>query len=122
MLQRIVALIFISGLTACAAAPSPPTAPPPPSPPPVSAAPPPPASRPIAVTRLPCDNLLSAAEDDRAAASMFYLGYAAARTHIAVVDVNQVEDIEKHALDYCLAHPTTPAWIAYRIALTSARH
>jgi hypothetical protein len=132
MFQRIAALILIGVLTACAAAPPAPPPATPASPPPVAAAPPPtpaPAaevpqltSRPIVIATLRCESLLSAAEDDRAAASMFYLGYAAARTNTAVIDVSEIEGIEKHALDYCLAHPAAPARIAYSIALAPAGH
>jgi hypothetical protein len=105
-----------------AAGPPPPVAAAPPAPPPPLASPPPPqGKRPVVVARVRCETLLSAAPDDRAAASMFYLGYEAAAAHVAVVDINKVEDIEKRALHYCLQHPRTFATVAYRLALVGAK-
>src|SRR5262245_60127270 len=43
------------------------------------------------VERVRCSDLLGAADDDRAAAAMFYYGYLAARAGIHVIDVNQIE-------------------------------
>jgi pyruvate/2-oxoglutarate dehydrogenase complex dihydrolipoamide acyltransferase (E2) component len=107
-----------------AAAPPPAVAaapPPAPAPPPASAAPPK-GRRPVAVARVQCEVLLSAAPDDRAAASMFYLGYEAAMTHTRTVDIGHVEEIEKHALHYCLEHPHALAATAYRIAIVWEKH
>jgi hypothetical protein len=99
-----------------AAPPAPPAAPPPPV-----ASPPPQGRRSVVVARVRCESLLSAAPDDRAAASMFYLGYEAAAAHVGVVDINKVEAIERRALHYCLQHPHAFATVAYRLALVGAK-
>lgn len=130
-----VAVIGLAGvlLAGCAAptaeqplAANPPPAvaaapPAPPAPPPPVANPPPQGRRPVVVARVRCETLLAAAPDDRAAASMFYLGYEAAAAHVAVVDINKVEEIEERALHYCLQHPHAYATVAYRLALVGAK-
>src|SRR5262249_54810955 len=43
------------------------------------------------VERVRCWDLLGAADDDRAAAAMFYYGYLAAKAGIQVIDVSQID-------------------------------
>jgi hypothetical protein len=43
------------------------------------------------VDRVLCSDLLGAADDDRAAALMFYYGYLAAKAGIRVIDVSQID-------------------------------
>jgi hypothetical protein len=73
----------------------------------------------VAIRSLSCARLLSAAQDDRAAGSMFYLGYAAARLGKRTIDVNEVGGMETAALDYCVDHPDRPAADAFRQAFGS---
>src|SRR5271167_1148566 len=42
------------------------------------------------VDRVRCSDLLGAADDDRAAAAMFYYGYLAAKAGIRVIDVSKI--------------------------------
>src|SRR5215813_3898744 len=90
------AVVLFSGLLfACVQAPPPTTtAAPPPAPPPAPAVAPapvaeaPPANRRVSIRAVRCARLLELPEDDRAAASLFYLGYQAsslrARTSMSV--------------------------------------
>src|SRR5215469_9224332 len=92
------------------------------APPPASApapAPPPPAPAPaaesamtahniVAIRNVRCDALLKLSEDDRAAASMFYIGYTASRRGRGRIDVAELSGIEAAALGYCTAYPNSP--------------
>jgi hypothetical protein len=109
--------IALSGLL-CACAPAAPPAQPPPSAAPAAAATPPPApaatqTHLITIRTVRCADLLNAATDDRAAGSMFLLGYEAARLGIRSIDVAYVEGMETAALDYCTEHPDRPAIDAF---------
>ena len=42
------------------------------------------------VTQIRCEQLLGADDDDRAAASMFYYGYLAARSGLTVIDTGKM--------------------------------
>ena len=118
-MKTTAAVILLSGaLFACAPAPSAPVSPPP--------APAPPAPAPAAETAVPhrivtiravdCDTLLRLAEDDRAAASLFYIGYTAHRRNRATIDVADLSGFEAAALGYCAAHPAWPAALAFNKA------
>ena len=121
------AVVCLSGLLfACAPVPPPGTAAPGGAPPvailPATAASvpgPPIGPQIINIRRLSCARLLSAAQNDRAAGSMFYLGYEAARLGKATIDVNEVGGMETAALDYCVDHPDRPAAAAFRQAFGS---
>lgn len=98
---------------AAAAAP----APPPPPAAPAPASPPPPGSGPMwDVTRVTCGQLLNAADDDRAAAIMFYYGYLAASSHIRVIDVSMIDPNVQRVMEQCEADPSLTIPQAYRIA------
>jgi hypothetical protein len=108
--------VFLSGmLFACAPTP------PPSGPPPVASAQPatpasasqPSESQRLVIRRVSCARLLNAAVDDRAAGSMFYLGYEAARLGISTIDVNEIEGLETAALSYCAGYPDRPAADAF---------
>jgi hypothetical protein len=113
-----IAAVALSGLL-CGCVPAPPPAQSLPSAAPVSAAAPVPAppvspgAHIITIRKVPCADLLSATEDDRAAGSTFLLGYEAARLGIRRIDVADVEGIETAALDNCAAHPDQPAANAF---------
>jgi hypothetical protein len=111
------AVVLMSSLLlfACAPLPAPTPAPPPP---------PPPAAPDTAMTErhivtirvVQCDALLKLSEDDRASASMFYIGYTASRRRQAKIDVAEVSGLEAAALGYCAAYPTWPAATAFNKA------
>jgi hypothetical protein len=77
----------------------------------------PPAHHIVVISSMPCKELLSAAADDRAAASMFYLGYMAAKLGVRNIDVADVEGIETTALGTCVKNPGQPAAAAFGRAL-----
>jgi len=107
------AAVLLSGvLFACAPAPAPPApAPAAPAPAPVAEAPLP--HRIVTIRAVDCDTLLRLAEDDRAAASMFYIGYTAQRRNRATIDVADLSGLEAAALSYCAAHPAWPVATAF---------
>jgi hypothetical protein len=108
-------VMLISGLLfACA----PPPAPVPP--PPAAAAPAAEAGRIehhiVAIRAVQCNALLTLSEDDRASASMFYIGYTASRRRQAQIDVAELSGIEAAALGYCTTYPNWPAATAFDTA------
>jgi hypothetical protein len=101
------------------AAPSPAVAAPPPSPPAPSEAQ-------IApglwqVERVRCSDLLGAADDDRAAAAMFYYGYLAAKAGIHVIDVGKIDENVGKVMKQCAATPNITVPQAFREALGPRR-
>ena len=104
-------------------------APPPAAAPPSEAAPPAPrvtSEAQIApgrweVARVRCSDLLGAADDDRAAAVMFYYGYLAAKAGIRVIDVNQIDGNVRKVMDRCHASPDITVPQAFRQALGGRR-
>ena len=106
------------------------------APPPAPAAPPPEAAPPTPsrvtsdaqvapkrwdVDRVRCSDLLGAADDDRAAAAMFYYGYLAAKAGIRVIDVNKIDGNVKKVMDRCAAAPNETVPQAFRQALSRQR-
>jgi hypothetical protein len=89
---------------------APPTPPPTPPEPAVSAAP-------IPIRTLSCAEMLGATDDDRAAASMFFIGYRAALAQVHNLSIPQIQAIEQKALSICAAHPNLPAARAYGTAV-----
>jgi HdeA/HdeB family len=69
------------------------------------------------VERVRCSDLLGAADDDRAAAGMFYYGYLAAKAGIRVIDTSQIEGNLKKVMDRCEAAPNITVPQAFREAL-----
>jgi hypothetical protein len=112
-------------------------APPAPSPPPASepapaqpaeaapsspeAAAPVPVNRIVEIRRAGCQNLLTLPPDDRAAASMFYIGYQAARFRSRTISVGGIPSIEAQALTYCQEHPDQTVAQAFAQAYSRAR-
>ena len=118
-----LAFIALPVMLLAACAPMPPPAPPPA---PVPAAPPLPAPAPAPVSTVPipirslsCAELLGATDDDRAAASMFFIGYRAALAHVHDLAISQIEAIEETALSACAALPTMPAVRAFADAVAA---
>ncbi|MGA8399624.1 MAG: HdeA/HdeB family chaperone, partial [Stellaceae bacterium] len=86
-------------------------------------APPPPeaaaSTAPIPIRTLSCAELLGASDDDRAAASMFFIGYQAARNNVHNLSIEQIQAIEGKALSICAAHQTMPAARAFQTAVVT---
>ena len=114
---------------AAPAAPAPapaPVAAPAPAPPPVAVAAPAPAPAPVAeptpgnrwvnIQGATCERLLELSPDDRAAASLFYVGYQAARFRSRAINVAAIPNAEEWAESYCAKHPGQPAVEAFRQA------
>lgn len=131
-MNRKTAFVLLSGallgpLCACvqpqgAAAPAAPTPPPatapapPPAPAPAPVAEPTPGNRWVSIQGATCKRLLELSADDRAAASLFYIGYQAARFRSKVIDVAVIPKAEERAENYCTEHPDRPTVEAFRQA------
>ena len=119
------AFVLLSGvlsgsLCACVQPPeaAAPAAPPPPAaaPAPAPVAEPTPGNRWVSIQEATCERLLELSPDDRAAASLFYIGYQAARLRARTINVGAIADAEAQAYAYCEAHPNRPAVEAFRLA------
>ena len=123
MKKELVAVILAFAPAACAQPPVPPQQAAAPVAPPPEAAPPRETSEAQVapgrwdVERVRCSDLLGAADDDRAAAAMFYYGYLAAKAGIHVIDVSQIDGNVKKVMDRCAAAPNITVPQAFRQAL-----
>jgi hypothetical protein len=123
------AAILLSGLLVACAQTQPPeaTAPAAPSPAPAPAAAPAPAVEPapvdhiVNIQRARCGDLMRLAPDDRAAATMFYIGYQASRFRARTINVALIPSIEAQALTYCEENPDRPVVQAFAEAYLEAR-
>ena len=123
------AAILLSGLlVACAQSqPQEATAPPAPPPAPASAAVPAPATEAgpvghiVSIRGARCGDLLRLAPDDRAAATMFYIGYQASHFRARTINVALIPSIEAQALTYCEENPDRPVVQAFSEAFLEAR-
>jgi hypothetical protein len=117
-----IGVVLLSGLLfACVQQPPPSTtvAAPPPAPvaaPPAPIAAAPPASRFVSIRGARCARLLELPEDDRAAASLFYIGYQASRLNARTINVGRIPDAEAEALSLCEASPNQTVANAFRRA------
>ena len=117
-----IGVVLLSGLLfACVQQPPPNTAAAPPPPPAAAPAPAPvavapPANRFVSIRGARCSRLLELPEDDRAAASLFYIGYQASRLGARTINVGRIPDAEARALSYCEANPNRAAVDAFRQA------
>jgi HdeA/HdeB family protein len=124
MKKELVAVLLACWLAACAQPPAPQQQVAPAAPPPEAVAPPAPrvtSEAQIApgrwdVDRVRCSDLLGAADDDRAAAAMFYYGYLAAKAGIRVIDVSQIDGNVRKVMDRCAAAPNITVPQAFRQA------
>ena len=126
MNPRFVPVLLALWLAACAPQTQlpvqTPVAPPPaivPEPPPSK---PPPSEAQIApgiweVEHVRCSDLLGAADDDRAAAAMFYYGYLAAKAGIHVINVDKIDGNVGKVMRQCAATPDITVPQAFREAL-----
>lgn len=101
---------------AAPAPPPPPVAVPAPAPAPAPVAEPMPSNRWVNIQGATCERLLELSPDDRAAASLFYTGYQAARFRSSAINVAAIPDVEERAESYCTEHPGRPAVEAFRQA------
>jgi len=110
-----IAVVLLSGsLLACVQAqpPAATVAAPPPAPAPAPtqvaaavAAPVPAGNRYVTIRSARCSTLLGLPEDDRAAASLFHIGYQASRLGARSINVNAIPDAESEAFNYCQTFP-----------------
>jgi hypothetical protein len=117
--------VLLSGLLfACvqtqppeAAAPSAPSTPaasaPAPAPAQPSAAEAAPTDHIVNIRRASCQDLLRLSPEDRAAATMFYIGYQASRLRATTINVGVIPSIEARALTYCQENPDEPVAQAF---------
>ena len=123
-MNRKTAFVLLSGvlsgsLCACAQPPeaAAPAAPPPAAAPaPAPVAEPTPSDRWVSIQGATCERLLELSSDDRAAASLFYIGYQAARFRSRTINVGAIPNAEEWAESYCAEHPGQPAVEAFRQA------
>src|ERR1700745_606068 len=73
----------------------PPVAAPAPAPAPAPVAEPTPSNRSVSIQGATCERLLELSPDDRAAASLFYIGYQAARFRSRTINVGAIPDAEE---------------------------
>ena len=99
-----------------AASPPPPAPAPAPPPAPAPVAEPTPSDRWVSIRGATCERLLELSSDDRAAASLFYTGYQAARFGSRAINVAAIPNAEEWAEKYCAEHPGQPAVEAFRQA------
>jgi hypothetical protein len=111
----------IAFLAACA--PVPPAPAPAPAPAPVAPPPPPPEPAPstaeIPIRSLSCADLIGATDDDRAAASLFFIGYRAALAKVHGLSIAEIQAIEEKALSICAAHQELAAARAFGTAVAT---
>ncbi|HXC29793.1 MAG TPA: hypothetical protein VNV38_17685 [Stellaceae bacterium] len=121
----LIALPALLLLVACSSSPPPVSVPQPAAAPTAAPPPPPPApepaasNAPIPIRGLSCGELLGASDDDRAAASMFFIGYQAALAHLHNLSISEIEGIEQRALTICAKSAKTPAVRAFGDAISS---
>jgi hypothetical protein len=122
--NRKTAIVLVSGLL-CACAqmqPAPPAAPPPPPAPAPAATTQQPVDRYVTIRAATCDRYLALSDDDRAAASMFYIGYQARRFGSRTINVGTIPVIEGRARDYCGVYPSQPVASAFAAAYVEVRN
>ena len=73
------------------------------------------------VDRVRCSDLLGAADDDRAAAAMFYYGFLAAKAGIHVIDVAKIDENVGKVMKQCVATPNLTVPLAFRQVLCPRR-
>jgi hypothetical protein len=118
----LLSSVLSGSLCACvqppdAAAPTPPpVAAPAPAPAPAPVAEPTPSNRWVSIQKATCERLLELSPDDRAAASLFYTGYQAARFRSRTINAGAIPNAEEWAESYCAEHPGQPAVEAFRQA------
>jgi hypothetical protein len=67
----------------------------------------------VNIRRASCQDLLRLSPEDRAAATMFYIGYQASRLRATTINVGVIPSIEAQALTYCQENPDEPVARAF---------
>ena len=75
----------------------------------------------VNIRRASCQDLLRLAPEDRAAATMFYIGYQASRLRATTINVGVIPSIEAQALTYCQENPDRPVAQAFAQAYLRTR-
>ena len=83
---------------------------------PAPVAEPTPGDRWVSIRGATCERPVELSPDDRAAASLFYTGYQAARFGSRAINVAAIPNAEEWAYNYCVEHPGRPAVEAFRQA------
>jgi hypothetical protein len=117
MKGKSAVVLLLGLLVACVQAQPQEAAAPPPAPAPAATPVPateaPAGDRIVTIRRATCERFLQLSAEDRAAASMFYIGYQSSRSRARTVNVNLLPSIEALALDYCSAYPNRPVAAAF---------
>ena len=75
----------------------------------------------VNIRRASCQDLLRLAPEDRAAATMFYIGYQASRLRATTINVGVIPNIQAQALTYCQENPDRPVAQAFAQAYLRTR-
>ena len=75
----------------------------------------------VNIQRARCGDLMRLAPDDRAAATIFYIGYQGSRSRARTINVALIPSIEGQALTYCEENPDRPVVQAFAKAYSEAR-
>ena len=125
--------VLLSGLLFACVQTQPPEAAAPSAPsPPAASAPAPAPAQPSAAESAPTDHivnirrasrqdLLRLSPEDRAAATMFYIGYQASRLRASTINVGVIPSIQEQAIAYCEEHPNRTVVQAFADAYSRAR-
>ena len=117
-----IATVCLSGLLfGCVPPPPPATAPPPPPPAPAAApaTPAPTGERIVSVRGARCERFIELSDEDRQAATMFYIGYQASRLRVGTVNVVSIPSIASLSMNYCLEHRDRPVAEAFAVGYRS---
>lgn len=123
-MKNAAATVVLLGLLSACAQPAPPPAPAPaPAPvPPVATAAPAQVDRFVSIRGATCATFLALSDDDRASASMFYMGYQASRARLSRVNVGMIPTITGMATEYCQAEPNRTVASVFAEAYLDTRH
>jgi hypothetical protein len=128
MKGKPAALLLSALVVACVQAQPPQATPPLPPSPPQAQAPTPPAPTAAApvdhivnIRGARCEDLLKLEPDDRAAATMFYIGYQASRLRASTINVGVIPSIQEQAIAYCEENPDRTVAQAFAHAYPRAR-
>ena len=119
-MKNAAATVVLLGLLSACAQPAPPP-PPPPAPAPAPAAEAPQVDRYVQIRQARCDTFLGLSPDDRAAASMFYIGYEASRYRTSNVNVALIPEIGGMAVNFCEVEPNRRVADAFAESISVAR-
>jgi hypothetical protein len=111
-----IATVMLSVLLFGCVQPPPPaaTAPAPaPAATPALAASPPSADRVVSIRGAPCERFLELSDEDREAATMFYIGYQASRFRAGIINVASIPSIASLSTNYCLNYRNRPVAEAF---------